>query len=207
MSKRSGEQCKNAPVLGFPVCRFHGAGSKQAPGGRPIIHGRYSKFLPERLAGRYAEALSDAKLLELRDEIALVGTRQGELLGHLDTGLSLQHWKDAQAAHSELLGAMRAKDSAAFQVAVAALGDALNAGMGDYAIWQEIVELTEARRKLVESEHKRLVSMQQTITTEKALVLLAAVVDVIRRHVDDRQVLAMISNEIRALTAVEHNVE
>lgn len=204
-SKRTGEQCKNVAVRGFSVCRFHGAGSKDKPGGRPIKHGRYSKFLPERLAGRYGEALADPQLLELRDEIALVGTRQSELLTHLDSGLSLQRWQDAQAAHAAMVAAIRSKDSQAMQVAIADLGAALDAGAGDYAVWREVVELTEQRRKLVESEHKHLIAARQMITSERAMVLLAAVVDIIRRNVEDREVLAVISSEIRALTTVEHD--
>src|SRR4051794_18438369 len=36
-SKQSGEQCKNACVKGYTVCRFHGAG-----GGRKPLNFRYS---------------------------------------------------------------------------------------------------------------------------------------------------------------------
>ncbi len=60
-SKRSGLPCKRWATPGWNVCRFHGAG-----GGRPIIHGRYSKRMaPLR---RFIErALEDdvAELLRL----------------------------------------------------------------------------------------------------------------------------------------------
>src|SRR4051812_49433793 len=112
-SKGTGEQCKNVAVHGYPVCRFHGAGSKDKPGGRPIVHGRYSKFLPERLAGRYADAISDQKLLELRDEVALMGVRLGELLERVDTGESAQRWKALQAAYTEFQDATRSGDKIA----------------------------------------------------------------------------------------------
>lgn len=48
-SKRSGERCKAPAVTGYPVCRMHGAGSpgKGRPGGRPPIHGGYSKAVRE----------------------------------------------------------------------------------------------------------------------------------------------------------------
>lgn len=200
---RNGEQCGNHAAPGTSKCKFHGGASLVGIASATFKSGRYSKDLPTRLAARYNEALADPKLLELRDEIALVGTRQSELLTHLDTGLSLQHWKDAQAAHSEVMAAIRAKDSVALQIALHALSQALDAGMGDYRVWEEIVEMTEQRRKLVESQWKYQIAAQQTITAEKALVLLAAVVDVIRRHVVDKEILALISNEIRSLTTVD----
>jgi hypothetical protein len=205
-SKRSGEQCKNASVRGFPVCRFHGAGSKDKPGGRPITHGRYSSRLPERLAGRYGEALRDAKLFELRDEVALIGTRTGELVERIDTGESAQRWKALQMAYTNLKAATRSSDKGAFVAAMAALEVAIEAGGQDYQTWREIVELTEQRRKLSESERKYQIAAQQMITAERAMVLLAAVVDVIRRHVDDREVLSLISSELRALTMVDADV-
>jgi hypothetical protein len=42
---RDGTPCKAPAVTGFPVCRMHGAGSPHQgrPGGRPILHGAYSK--------------------------------------------------------------------------------------------------------------------------------------------------------------------
>jgi hypothetical protein len=162
--------------------------------------GRYSKYLPERLAGRYAEAMADVKLLELKSEVALIDVRLGELLTHLDSGLSLQHWKDAQAAHSDVMAAIRAKNSAAMLTALGALGTALDAGMGDYLVWAEILDTTEARRKLVESEHKRLVAMQQMITAEQAMVLLAVITDTVRKHVSDPSTLSAISADLRAIT-------
>lgn len=44
-SKRSGVRCRKKPEPGRRVCRMHGAG-----GGRPIIHGRYSKVLARAFA-------------------------------------------------------------------------------------------------------------------------------------------------------------
>ena len=49
-SKRTGEPCRNNAVKGYRVCRMHGAGSphKGRPGGRPIVHGAYSKAVREQ---------------------------------------------------------------------------------------------------------------------------------------------------------------
>ena len=44
----------------------------------------------------------------------------------------------------------------------------------------------EQRRRLVESERKRLVEMQQTLTVEKAMLLIGAIGGIIKAHVHDR---------------------
>jgi hypothetical protein len=49
--------------------------------------------------------------------------------------------------------------------------------------------------------------MEQTITSERAMLLVAALVDAVRRHVDDRRVLDAIGREVEQLVAVERVVE
>lgn len=66
--------------------------------------------------------------------------------------------------------------------------------------WREIEGLVETRRRLVDSERKRLVDMQQMITSEQAMTLVAAVVDAVKRHVSDRETLQAISTEVSQLT-------
>lgn len=192
---RQGGQCKQPAVNGTSKCRYHGGASLIGAASPSFKHGRYSRHLPTRLAARYAEALADPQLLELRDEIALVGTRQSELLTHLDSGMSLQRWRAAQAAYGDLMGAVRSKDSKALQAAIVALGDALGEGANDYAVWQAVIELTEQRRKLVESEHKRLVAMQQMLSVEQTMTLIAQLAESIRKHVSDPTTLAGITAE------------
>ncbi len=202
---RRGERCKQAAINGTSKCRFHGGASLSGIASPTFKTGRYSKHLPARLAGRYAEAQADPNLLALRDEVALIDIRLGELVGRVDAAESAQRWKALQAAYGDLQVAVQSGDSAAFKAANTALGAAMQDGGQDYATWREIVELTEQRRKLVESEAKRLQAMHQMITSERAMVLLGAVTDVIRRNVEDRQVLAVISQEIRQLATVEHD--
>jgi hypothetical protein len=155
------------------------------------------------LAAKYSEALADPELLALRDEVALVQTRETELLEHLDTGLSLARWRAAQQAHTELVIAIQEKDGASVQRALIALEDALGEPVtNDAAVWEQVVDLSEHRRRLVETEHKRLVAMQQMITTEQAMALLARVTESIRKHVSDPIVLAAVATELRSIVNV-----
>jgi hypothetical protein len=65
--------------------------------------------------------------------------------------------------------------------------------------WKEIYALLEQRRKLVETESKRLKDMQQMMTSEQAALLISAVADVIKQNVTDTEQRRRISEGITNL--------
>jgi len=199
-AKGSGERCRNHALPGSTKCRMHGGSSLAGVASPRFKTGRYSRHLPTRLAARYAEALSDPELLGLRDEIALTQVRQVELLEQLDSGLSLARWRAAQSAYGDLMVAMHTRDSAGLQQAMIALEDAFGIRVtDDDAVWEREIELSEHRRRLVESEHRRLAAMQQMISAEQGMALIARLTDTVRKHVDDPSILAAIAAELRAI--------
>jgi hypothetical protein len=163
--------------------------------------------LPERLAARYQEAQADPRLLELRDEIALVDARMSELLQRLEGSESGENWRRVQEATVSLDVAIRSKDAQMMEVALSDLRSYTRQGQADMHQWQEIQEVLDLRRKLVESERKRLVEMQQMITAERAMILLGAITSIIKEHVHDRTILAAISTGIRGLVSVDVGAE
>jgi hypothetical protein len=161
--------------------------------------GRYSKYLPARLAERYHESEQDPDLLELRSGIALTDSRLEDLLKRVDSGESGQAWALAKAALSAFRKAGADGDEKAANQAFRELSDIIDKGMSDYAAWNEVQAVLEQRRRLVESERKRLVDMQQMISTDRAMLLIGAVTDIIRRNVSDRATLSQITVELAAL--------
>ena len=207
--RRTGERCRRRAVTGYNVCQVHGAGSpkKGRPGGRPIIHGRYSKKLPERLREKYEESRSDPELLALRDELALCDTRLEDLLGRVDSGESGAAWVNARKCLDAFLKEFYDDEGKHVNERLGDLRDAIQKGLDDYAAWGEIQILLEQRRKIVESEQKRLVAMQAVITVEKAMLLFGAITDVIKRNVTDRAQLAAISHELAGLLEKQRKEE
>lgn len=199
---RSGELCKNWGMEPSGRCRMHGGKSLRGIASPQFKHGRYSKAMPERLLSRYKEAQSDKRLLELSEEISLIDARLADVLQRVDSGDSGQLWTALKAAHSSFVDARTKGDVPTMTARLNELGELIDSGLDDYAAWGEVGKLLEQRRRFVESERKRMVEMQQMITADRAMVLLAAVVDVIRRHVDDRGALAAISRDIGALVAI-----
>lgn len=197
---RGGGACQRAP-MDNGRCYLHGGMTPRGVASPQFRTGRYSKVLPARLTDRYREALDDPALLELREEISLLDARLADLLGRVETGESGEVWRLLRAAFAEFTKARSAAKIPEMTAALGVIEGLIVRGLADYAAWQEVGAVLEQRRKLVESERKRLVEMQQMITSEQAMVMLAAVVDTVRRHVTDRSALAAISADIARLVA------
>ena len=196
-AKTTGERCKRPAAVGSSKCYIHG-GKTVTRGSESVTfkHGRYSKDLPTRLSSRYAEALADTELLSLRDDVALVDARISELLTRIDKGESGRIWSKLAEAKAEFVVARTANDVPVMSQWLAEILRLIDAGNADWMIVSDIVGLQDHKRKLGESERKRLIEMRQIITTEQAAVLLGAITDIIVRNVTDRDTRARISAEL-----------
>lgn len=186
--------CSNVPMYGRNRCRFHG-GKATTKFMRTGIAGRYSKDLPTKLLERYEKSVEDPKILELKDEIAVVESRIGELLKRIDTRESGEAWKKLREIYSQLVVAVKTRDSSTMLSLMNDLGEIINHGAGEEKNWEEVIKTIRSRKSLVESERKRLVEMNQMITAEQAMVLIGFVISTIKTHVQDKEALANISRE------------
>jgi len=199
---KKGEPCERSPMPNGK-CWLHGGATPNGLASPNTTHGRYSKYLPARLAGKYLEAQNDPELLNLAGEIGLVEARIAELLEGVDRDAVGRVWAKIRATYDDLDLAMKTGDSNGTIACMVELGKLTRTGNRDYYAWEEIVKLIEQRRKLVDSERKRRVDMQNMITADRAMLLVSAIVGVIRDNVADRKVLTRISNEIGKLITVE----
>jgi len=156
--------------------------------------GRYSKYLPDRMLERYQESQEDPELLNLSAEISLVDSRLAELLQRVDTGETKDLWAQASRQIKDIKAA--GSDRMLVARLINELAETIKEAQDDYSAWDEISRQMEQRRRLVESERKRLVEMQNFISQEKAILLIGALTDAIKRHVTDRKTLSAISSEL-----------
>ncbi|MGD9893744.1 MAG: HGGxSTG domain-containing protein [Dehalococcoidia bacterium] len=77
---RYGQPCARTPVPDRRRSRLHGGLTPRGIASPHFKHDRYSTALPADLAARYQAALTDPRLLELSDEIAVIDARTDELL-------------------------------------------------------------------------------------------------------------------------------
>lgn len=195
---RNGTPCKGKPMANGR-CRMHGGTSLGGLASPVFKTGRYSKYLPARMAERYQESLKDPEILALNDEIALADSRLEDLLKRVDTGESGAIWELARSAYKNLLVAQSKKDYVKMAEALQSLGEIIQRGQADYAAWQDVSIVMEQRRRLVESERKRRVDMQQMITVDRAMLLIGAISDILKRNIEDRNLLNKISRELQSL--------
>jgi hypothetical protein len=95
----------------------------------------------------------------------------------------------------------RREDAAGAASALREMERLVGAGEADYRARADLLTTIETRRRLVETERRRLEAAQQMITTERAMLLVAALVDAVRRHVDDRRVLDANGREVQRIVA------
>lgn len=190
--RRDGKPCR-AWAMSNGRCRMHGGASPKGAAHPRTTSGRYSRDLPTRLRDRYEEAIADASLLELAAEAALLDARLGEILARLDRGESGELWgaleKEAQAAQRYSKDPDRARSH------LAAVFRLIQQGAQERERWDEITDLIEYKRKLAETERKRLRDSNYIITVQQLNVLLAFILDSIKRHVSDGEALRAISSE------------
>lgn len=164
-------------------------------------HGRHSKFLPKGLAARYEVAARDPDLTSLRDEVVLVDVRIGQLLESLGQTGSGRLWKEARQKFDAFKGASGKGKNAvgAARLALQELDDVLAQGLTAAATWDELRETLDLRRRLSDSETKRLKDLHQMISIERAWALLRALLIVVKDHVTDRDALAAITDQFGRL--------
>lgn len=195
---RTGEPCKQ-PGLANGRCRFHGGIRPVGPANPAYKHGRYSKHMPGRLLERYAQAASDPDLLALREDIALIDARLGDLLERVDSGESGEAWTKAREALESFQAGQQANDVPQMKAAIADLTKIIKRGQADYAAWREVGTAIDRRERLVRSERKRLVEMQQVLTLQEGMMLFQRIGELIETHVTDRPAKAAILSGMAAL--------
>jgi hypothetical protein len=200
-NKRIGgrEFCGSWPVKGRTRCRMHGGKTLVGTASPNYRSGRYSTYVPTGLRARYEQAHTDPDLLSLRSELALVDARLGDLLSRVTTGESGQLWMDLRKAHRAFTRARLAQDVHQMSVALAKQELIIESATQDHAAWAEIAELIEQRRKLAESESKRLVALQYVLTHEQALLFMHRLVDIITQHVPDKKALSAIIVDLQQI--------
>jgi hypothetical protein len=179
---------------------MHGGKSLAGSASPTWIDGRHSKILPKRLIDDYLAARDDPDKLALEDELALIDTRINDLLSRVDTGESGQLWTDLHKVVRDLEVAQRAHDTAAVAAAANTLIVLVEHGHGDAAAWRDVTDLIERRRRLVDSERKRLVEAQQMISVDQAMALMGLLVESVRQHVRDDGALRAVAAEFARLT-------
>lgn len=201
-------------VKGSDKCRVHGGVSRRGIAHPAFRNGKHSKYLPKRLAERYASFLQNDNFLSLREDIALLDARIAELLESLDNrgGNSTffqrlldgvkrideaerRRKKALQITQEQERKAELEKATADFLEAIDDITATVRAGAKEWATWRDILQVVEQRRRLADTERRLLIDSQQYVKLGDVLILSNALLMAVRGNVTDPAALQKIQNE------------
>lgn len=200
-SKRSQLQCKGPAVLGSTNdrCRMHGGKSLNGTDNPNYKTGRYSRYLPSRMAELYEEALANPDLIEMGDHIALLEARIQDILSELDEGEPVPRWKNVAEVWADVETAILSDDHNTRVAGMERMHRLLDSGMQWDRTWGEVAGTMEQLRKMTDTEVKRKKELNQMVPIERVTILMGAVSDAVKRNVTDPEQIAAVYREIAML--------
>lgn len=208
--RRDGSVCTMVAIHGTTKCKKHGGASPSGPASPHFKHGRYSRSLPARLAEHYHDFRANPRLLSLSDEIAVHQARLAEQLAQVDTGESGATWQQLKQTLDAFSTAQQAGDYPTMNGHFATLKQLVLTGSESTKQWDEIRRTSETLCKLVQTETKTLLGLQQLITVQQHMLMLgavhAAIVEAVKAHADTqsgRKILMSVEAEFTRLATLE----
>ncbi len=182
-------RCRLSAVYGAVSCRIHGGGYPETRGtypGRKLVTGGKSKFKLNRLVANYMGIVEDPELLSLRDPLAIITIRIEELIQKIDAEEAVVRQERVRKAFTDYRYFRKKRNEEKADEAFYKLDQAMEEMYDEYRAWEQMFKAVEVRRKLSESETKRLKEMNQFITQEEAYKFLAkveaALIEVLGEH-------------------------
>lgn len=192
---RAGTPCQRSPLAGRTRCKLHGGASPRGVASPAFRHGRFSSVMPARLAEAYRRAEADPAGISVAEEMHLLSARQTELLEALDKAAGPAVWREATKAWRAFKKAQAGGDVDGMHSAVADL-DAIFAGRVDWSVWSELRETIEGRRRLAETERRRIEAAEAYVTLVEMRAYGAAINAAILESVPDAKARAIIAEAV-----------
>jgi len=149
-----------------------------------------ARALPKHLRKTFLEVSERKDIITLRDEIALLETRMIDLLHQLEEGGSSDFWQRAR----KCADAVRAGDGNPLDLA-----ELVNQGAEQWSVWEDILNTIETRRRLSDTERKRLEMLGAYMTEAEAAALAGQLVRIVGEVVSDRRQLSEVVSRLEAI--------
>lgn len=203
-SKRTGKPCEARAMNGSAKCYFHGGASLKGIAHPNFKHGGRTRYMPERLAARYEEAIADPDLGSLKRNIALNEAIVREKLELLNAGGdSSEAWEIIAKALKDLMTHFNNEDYGKVLLTIEIMKEVVADQQRYHMAIVEIQEtLAEQRKDLkVKSdiEHKEM----NAVSISNLMVFIGALISLINKVVPERDRRAEISEGIRKLISLD----
>lgn len=169
--------------------------------GRQVIHGRRWSVLPTRLKTCFEAAMADPKLIELQEDLALVESLIEETCSAMSENSSAEWWQSAKDAFEDFKRAGVKRDQKTMETSLAQLDACLSNGYGLAQKEEKLLGLIERRRKIVETEARRIRDAQSFLAEREVMALITALVAAVQRRIQDPKVLHLLVDDFNRLLA------
>jgi hypothetical protein len=194
-SKRNGERCEAWAMRSKEVCYHHGGKSPVGAGSPHFKDGTRSKtgaiFTGDALK-HYEVARTDDRYLELREDLAVLDTLLVEALKRARMGEGGALWKELRRAWARFR-AVPASDVDGTRVAHTEVNRLIKDGVDRYKAQEHALGILERKRRTSETELRRILDQERTITQVQAMSFVAAMVALMREAVageeNEREIL------------------
>lgn len=189
-------------MRGKKVCRIHGGLTPEGIASPHFKNGEHSKLLkhlPPSLAPHFNP--DNPRLIELREELALVDAGMIELLEQLKF-TSPPKWKDAVTAFDAFAKAKEARDAKGMNTHLEVLDALLHRGARALGAQQQVMGLIDRRARLVMAESRRRKDEHEMASLDEFGRFARLIVEAVEKHVPDRKVLGLVQADVLRVLAI-----
>lgn len=191
---------------GKNVCYHHGAKSPVGAGSATFKDGtrsKYSVVFTGDALEHYERAAEDPRYIELRDEINVLDVLFFEELSRARVGEGGVLWEEIGRVWTRFQEAQPTKDTTTAGRCLGRMGEIIEEGVGRHAAQEVALDIAERKRKLTETERRRIVEEGQAISQVKAMSLVGSIVALVRESVageeNERRILARFHSGVARL--------
>lgn len=185
-------------------CYHHGGASLKGIAHPQFKDGRYSRYMPPKLAEAFTRALDDPDLLSLNTDIATVESLINEVMQDLQGGDLASLFGQVGQLWGRLWPAVQREDREAVARIREQLDGLIREGASKSATLMKFLDLTEQKRKLSETEAKRREKMQEMVEAERVARDYRALVLAVKAVVDEPDKLVRIQAEFGRIIGIDH---
>ncbi len=198
-ARSTGKRCKRWALKGRNQCRRHGGKALRGPAHPNWKTGERSIVLPARMREDYEAAINDPKRYTFHRNLGRLEAIAAEIARKLDQGNTVAQWTYALGqltdAHAQSQAGNLDGMLVSFNRAWTALREGGEQERAQEPLRKQMVEILVEIRRTVESEIRRQHSERALITKEQMTALQARLVEIITKHVRDRDALSGIADD------------
>lgn len=159
-----------------------------------------------KTAQKYEQMLSNGRILSNRAAMEVLDDRVKQLAERIDVNDAPDRMAKLKSLWDEFRKAYTADRGAEMVVAIKRIDAEFEKAYHDYKAWEQMMQLFDLRRKLVDSEVKTIKEIKAILTAEDAHNLVAKLLAVVLRVVVDPIKLRVIHYEFSRIIG-EHNLD